>query len=178
MLKAYCSIDYATVSLIDLISEQEVRSTLQDAQNKFTSGDKETALTGLRIALHQIENPKGKRLPLLHAPVKPKLSAEVGRAGWDPYLIQLHAFLDQAAARMNAVMLSVDPTRYAKLLRSTPSVQWSISGKPTVIRTRTYDNFSDEDFADLLEFLIDYALKAEEAYFRVATGPAAQRGSK
>jgi hypothetical protein len=34
VLKAYCSIDYASVSLIDLVSDQEVRSTLSEAQSR------------------------------------------------------------------------------------------------------------------------------------------------
>jgi len=178
VLKAYCNVDYASLSLIDLVSEQELRCTLHEAQDKFRSGDKAGALTNLRIALHQVEKPKGKHLPLLQAPEKPRMPAEMARAGWDQYLNQLHAFLDQTASRMNAVMLSVDPVGYATLLRSTPSVQWSMSGKHTVVMTGTYDNVSSEHFDNLLDFLIDYALKAEEAYIPVATGPAVQRGTK
>ncbi len=172
--KAYCNLDYAALSLIDLVTDVEVRSLLQEAR-AFASGEKAGALTSLRIALHKIENPTGKRLPLLKAPAKPRMPNEMARAGWDQYLNQLHSFLEQSAARMNAAMLSVDPIRYAVFLRSTPTVQWIMSGKYSVIMMRSYDDVPEEHFAESLDFLIDYALKAEEAYIPVPLVPSAQR---
>ena len=40
---------------------------------------------------------------------------------------------------------------------------------------RSYDHVSKDDFTELLDFLIEYALKAEEAYVPVATIPAVPR---
>jgi len=173
VLKTYCSLDYATVSLIDLVPDPEVRSMLTEAQSKFASGDTPGALTSLRIALHGIENPKGKHLPLVQAPPKPRIPNEMSRAGWDQYLNQLHSFLAECASRMNAAMLGVEPVRHAAFVRSTPNVQWSMSGKPTVIMTRSYDKVSESDFAELLDFLIEYGLTATEAYIPIATVAAA-----
>jgi hypothetical protein len=167
VLKAYCGIDYSDVSLIDPIPDEKVRSTLHDAQKKFASGDKVGAFTSLKIALHEVENPKGNYLPLLKAPTKPKIQGEMARAGWGEYLDQLHSFLSESASRINAALLGIDPVRYAVFVRNTPSVQWSISGEYTVILTRTYDDASERDFGHLLNFLIDYAVKATEAYIPI-----------
>jgi hypothetical protein len=171
VLKAYCNLDYASVSLMDLISDEYVRAALHEAQSKFASGDKTGGLTSLRIALHKIQNPKGKYLQLLRAPEKPRMPPEMARAGWDQYFNQLHSFLDQAATQMNGALLDVDPVRYSALLRNTPVVQWSLSGKQTVIMMSTYSQVSNDDFVGFLDFLIEYALKAEAAYVAVPAIP-------
>jgi hypothetical protein len=64
------------------VPDQEVCSLLIDAQNKFSSGEKSEALTNLKIALHKVENQKGKSLSLLQAPGKPSLPNELAKAGW------------------------------------------------------------------------------------------------
>jgi hypothetical protein len=88
----------------------------------------------------------------------------MARAGWDQYLSQLHAFLGETASRMNAVMLGIDPVRHAAFMRSTPNVTWSMAGTYTVVMMWSYDNVSDADFMELLDFIVDYAVKASEAY--------------
>jgi hypothetical protein len=170
ILKAYCGLDYASVSLIDLVPDQDVRALLHDAQAKFASGDKAGALTNLKVALHDVENPKGKYVPFLHAPDKPRIPNEMARAGWEQYLSQLHAFLGESASRMNAAMIGVDPTRYAALRRNTPNVQWSVSGKQTVVMTETYQRISEQDFSGMLDFLIEYALNVSEISISKAPG--------
>lgn len=174
VLRMYCTLDFNSLSLVDLISDQQVRASLLDAQAKFDAGDKPGALTDLKMSLHQIQHPEGKRLPLLQAPSSPRMPAEMARAGWNQYLNQLHSFLDQTATRMNAAMLDIDPTQYAAFLRNTPSIQWSVSGNPTVIHGSTHTQVSGDDFVRFVDFLIDYALKAEQAYVRVAKAPSAR----
>lgn len=171
VLTAYCSVDYASVSLVDLVPDQGIRSMLHEAEGKFASGDKSGALISLRVTLHEIEKPKGKVLPALHAPPKPRLPSEMARGGWDQYLNQLHSFMDQCASWVNSAMLGVDPVRYAMFVRSTPTLQWSVSGKYTAIMTRSYDNASQSEFSDLVNFLIEYAVKANDAYIPVVTTP-------
>ena len=163
VLKAYCGLSYSDVSLIDLVSDQEVCSLLRDAHKKFSAGEKAEALTNLKIALHKVEHPKSEHLPLLQAPRKPSLPSEVSRAGWGEYLDELHSFLKESALRMNTVMLRVDPARYGSFVRNTPIVQWSVSGKSTVVLTSTYSAVSEEEFTEMVNFLIDYALKVSEA---------------
>ncbi|MCU1336691.1 MAG: hypothetical protein JWO19_2272 [Bryobacterales bacterium] len=163
VLQAYCSVSYPDISLLDLIPDSEVRSLLRDGQAKFAS-DKAGALTDLKIALYKLQNPVGKKLAFLQAPPEPRLSGDIARAGWGNYLSQLHSFLGQLTARANASMLGVDPVRYAAFVRQTPNINWSYSGKPEVIHTGTYQHISENAFDEMVAFLIDYALKANEAY--------------
>jgi hypothetical protein len=107
----------------------------------------------------------------LQAPPKPRLPSEMARGGWDQYLNQIHSFMDQCASSINSAMLGVDPVRYAMFVRSTPTLQWSMSGKHTTIMTRSYDNVSWDEFSKLVDFLIDYAVKANEAYISVGAPP-------
>ncbi len=168
VLTSYCQTTYADVSLIDLIPDQAVRTMLIGARQKFEAGDKPAAMTDLKIAFHTLERPEGKYLPKLQAPTKPSIPNEMGRAGWDAYLGQLHSFLDQCASRTNALMFGVDPIRYLHFAKNGPSVVWSMTGKPFVTHVSTYANVSLEQFDELISFLIDYSLKIMEAYLPVA----------
>jgi hypothetical protein len=133
---------------------------LRDAQASFSAGTKPEALKILKIALHRLENPTGHKLPLLQAPPQPRLTSEMQRAGWGQYLDQLHTFLDASALRANAVMVGVDPVRYASLVRNTPTILWNPFGHPPqVILTSTYESVSESDFNDMVDLLIDYAVK-------------------
>lgn len=169
VLTSYCQIAYANVSLIDLISDQEARTILVRACERFKAGDKPSAMTDLKIAFHKLENPGGKHLPKLHAPKKPSLPHEMTRAGWGNYLGQVHSFLDQCASRTNALMFGIDPVRYANFVRTGPDVQWSMAGTPIVTHWGTYEEVSLDKFEDLISFLIDYALKVSVVYIPSAS---------
>lgn len=164
VLKAYCCITYAEVSLIDLIDNEEVRKALTNAREKFINCDKPAAMTDLKIALHRLEHPKGKHLPKLHAPQKPRLEKAMEQAGWGKYLDQLHSFLSQCANRTNALMFGCDPIRYANFASASPGVQWRMDGSHHAYHWTNYDDVSLEQFEEHLTFLIDYALKVSEAY--------------
>lgn len=168
VLSTYCDMSYAAVSLIDLIPDENVRRILIAARQRFSDGEKAQAMTDLKIAFRQLEQPEGKYLPRLHAPKKPTLPVEMVRTGWSEYLNQLHAFLDQSAIRTNALMYGVDPIRYTNFLKTGPGVQWSLTGVPYVSHWGTYDAVSSEQFDELIAFLIDYALKVSEAYIPLA----------
>jgi hypothetical protein len=168
VLNSYCQMAYAEISLTDLIPDPEVREIVAGARQKFEAGDKPSAMTDLKIALHKLENPDGKYLPKLHAPQKPSLSYEMNRAGWGTYLNQIHSFLDQCASRTNALMFGIDPIRYANFVRSGPGVAWAMTGTPYVSHWSKYDEVTSERFDELVSFLIDYALKVSEAYIPLA----------
>jgi hypothetical protein len=164
ILKAHCNTSYADVSLIDLVPNQDVRAILIEARGKFVSGDKDHALVDLKIAFHKLQQPEGKVLPRLHAPKLPSLPNEMKRAGWDKYLNQLHSFLENSASVTNALMLGIDPVRYAHFVNTGPIVQWSTAGTYTSVSLRSYDDFSLQSCDELISFLIDYALNVSEAY--------------
>jgi hypothetical protein len=166
VLQAYCNIAYADVSMIDLVADPEVRSLIREAQAKFSS-DKPGALADLKIALHKLQHPPGMHLPLLEPPSSPRVSSDMARAGWEQYFNQLHSFLNQSAVRANATMLGIDAVRYSAFVRNTPNVQWSFSGRSTVVHTSPYLHVSQTNFDEMVDFLVDYALKASEVYIPV-----------
>jgi hypothetical protein len=164
VLNLYCDLSYIDVSLIDLVPNEEVRTILAEARQKFLSGDKDKAMIDLKIAFHKLQQPEGKVLPRLHAPKAPSLPSEMRRAGWDGYLNQLHSFLENSASITNALMVGIDPVRYANFVNTGPIVQWSFAGTHTAVLNRSYNDFALEAFDELISFLIDYALKVSEAY--------------
>jgi hypothetical protein len=168
VLSSYCQLSYRDVSLIDLIPDQDVRAVLSGAREKFDTGDRPSAMQDLKIAFHKLENPDGRYLPKLCAPNKPSLPDEMIREGWGEYLGRLHTFLDQTANVTNALLLGIDPGRYANFVSTSPGVQWSMSKVPFFHHWSRYEDVSPESFDELVSFLIDYSLKVSEAYIQLA----------
>jgi hypothetical protein len=56
-------------------------------------------------------------------------------------------------------MIGIDPIRYAFFIRNTPQASWSVSGKAQVVHWGTYDVVSEEAFAEMVDFLNEYALR-------------------
>jgi hypothetical protein len=164
VLGLYCEIAYASVSLLDLIPDSAVRTLLTAARQKFVEGDKPSAMTDLKIALHKLENPEGKYLPTIQAPRRPSLAHDLMQGGWGSYMKELHSFLEQCASRTNAVMFGIDPIRYANFIGNGPGIQWSMAGAPYVNHWSSYHNVTVESFDELILFLVDYALRVSEAY--------------
>lgn len=171
VLKTYCAISYEDVSLIDLVQDEEVRTVLADSRQKFLSGEVDQSLIKLKVALHKLEHPEGKLLPLLRAPKKPSLPSEVQRAAGQ-YLDQLHTFFEQTASRTNALMLGIDPIRYTKFVGSTPSLVWTFAGTYQAQIWRSYAEMKIEEYEELATFLIDYALRVQNAYIPDVIGNA------
>jgi len=164
ILKSHCNVSYAGISLVDLVSDEDVRATLIEARRKFVSGDKDHAMVDLQIAFHKLQEHDEKVLPKLQAPKAPSLPSELRRAGWESYLNKLHSFLESTASVTNALMLGIDPYRYSDFVRSVPTLQWTMADTYTAMFSKTYENVSVERFDELAAFLIDYSLKVSEAY--------------
>jgi len=168
VLKTYCDLDYAKVSLLDLVEDSKVKTHLASARHKFANADKLGAMTDLQIALHHLENPTDKLLPKLYAPRKPSLPHEISRLGWGDYLTKVHEFMQECASRTNALMFGIDPVRYARFTRLGPSVLWNVKGDLVQVQHWTqYDDLPENVFEEQVSFLIDYALKASESYISI-----------
>jgi len=164
VLRAYCDTSYDDISLIDLIPHAGIRAVLAESRREFLVGSKVESLIKLKIALHGLENPEGKVLPLLQAPPKPSLPSELQRAGLGQYLDSLHSFLEQCAIRTNANLLGIDPFRYTRFMRMTPSLQWSMAGTYQAQLRGTYDEVTKDIYDEFIDFLVDYSLKVSEVY--------------
>jgi len=119
-------------------------------------GDVVNSLIDLKVALHQLENPReGKSLSLLRAPSTPSLPDELRRAGWERYLDHVHAFMQQTATWVNVIMLGIDPIRYTHFVTSTPTLVWNATGITYQAQVcGSYDRMTLEMFDEFLLFLI------------------------
>jgi hypothetical protein len=168
VLSAYCGLQYQDVSLLDRISDSEVRNLIKGARTKFAGGDKPGAMTDLKVALHKLENPEDRRLSKLHAPPMPTLPAVLKNDGFGKNLEQIHSFLAACASRTNALMFGIDPIRYANFVRQGPGVVWASNGSHQAQHWSTYEDVTTEMFEELVSFLIDYGLRVNGAYIPAA----------
>lgn len=164
ILRSHCNTSYADISLIDLVTDQDLRTILTEARRKFLIGDKDNAMVELHVGFHKLQELEGKRHPKLLAPRAPTLPNELKRAGWEAYLNGLHSFLQNSASITNSMMFGIDPLRYSDFIQTVPTLQWNMAGTYTVQLWQDYREVSLDRFDNLVSFLIDYALKMSEAY--------------
>lgn len=164
VLKLYCSINYEEVALFEAIPNEEVKTFIRSAQNKFATGDKTDAMVELAKATLALERPRRSHVPRLAAPKTPSINRELREAGFDRYLQQLHSFLEGSAAMTNAQTFGYNPFDYQAFKGVLPAVVVSLGGTYQAQLWHTYDDLSKEDFDVLMSFFVDLSLKIGEAY--------------
>jgi len=158
-LEVYCQLSYADVSLADLVQYENVRTLLLNAQKQFSSGDKQGAMMSLGEALHRLEQHQERKF--LYAPRMPHLPTEMRQ--FERHIEPVYSFLRDSATTTNLLILGIDPRQYTKFLRQTPLIQWSAADTSTVIHRRTYESDTEEMFSEMVDFLVDYSIKIQEA---------------
>lgn len=162
VLTLFCGESYDNISLLDIVPDVEVRKVLKEARGKFFGGDKDHAMVDLQVAFHKLRNPEDMVIPGLMAPRMPSLPSELRQARWDNYLQSIHSFMDASARITNALILGIDPLRYADFLNVGPALQWTMAGSYTAVFSRSYAAMTIETFDSLISFLVEYALKTSE----------------
>lgn len=159
VLATYCDLAYAGVSLVDLVHNTEARTLLLDAQNLFASGNKEEAVTKLRIAFDKLEQALDQNR-FLKAPRQPGLPSDLARTNIErEFLRPLFKFLDQCAHRTNLLALGIDPFRYSDFVQRTPDIVWTVDGTPHVHHWHMYESVTPDIFSDMVNFVVDYSIK-------------------
>jgi hypothetical protein len=165
VLREFCDVDYAAVSLSDLLQDELVRQLIAEARNNFARGEKTDAMTQLAYAFDRLNHPDGQRLPLLRTPPKPQLARVVDNRDNRTYVDHLYRYFSECTAQINALTLGIDRTRWSRFHFYMPSVLWSLNGTPhTQLRSGYYDKLSVEEFEDCISFLVDYGIRAGELY--------------
>jgi hypothetical protein len=164
VLRIYCSINYDEVSLYGAIANDEVKSFIRSAREKFASGEKADAMVELAKATIALERPRDSHVPKLTAPQAPSVTRELREAGFDRYLQQVHSFLEGSAAITNAQTFGYNPFDYQAFKGVLPTVLVSLGGAYQAQLWHTYDDLSKDDFDVLVAFLVDLSLKIGEAY--------------
>lgn len=153
-------LDFAELSLADLVADEDVRKTLSDAQEALKAGDRKSAFLNVRLAfdkLHRmlvsdialIKRPRGIKVPKRALPDETKQG-----------LLNLQGVVFDLVHTLNILMLGIDPVRYRFLIANTPAVSWTFSGQYQALFTHNYDDVPDEVFQTCFEFVVEVALNA------------------
>ena len=160
VLRLYCRMDYADISLLDVITSTEVKDRILSAKKHFADGKKTDAMVDLAIATTLMEKPADAHLPRLTAPQSPTIGPELRNLGIHRYLEQLHSFLGGCAAILNAQTFGYDPFKYQAFKGIIPSVTRSMAGTYQSQIWLSYDAMSQEQFEVLRACFINrYGLK-------------------
>jgi hypothetical protein len=157
--KNLLEVDFAELSLADLIASDDVRNTLREAEKELISGNRQQAFLNVRLAfdklLRLIES--GKSVALIKKPRGIKLPRDVPHE--TKLSIQnLQGVVFDLVGAVNTLILGIDPVRYRFLMANTPAVSWTMSGDPYALLTHDYSNIPDETFRACFEFVVDVAL--------------------
>jgi len=164
VLTQYCGLNYADISLLDVISDPEVKNSIRSAREKFSSGNKTEAMVDLAIAKLKAEKPSNSHVPWLYPPETPTISSELRQLGIHRYLEQLHSFLAGCASLTNAQTFGYDPFEYQAFKGILPHVVRSMAGTYQSQIWLSYDTISEEEFEVLVSYLIDHAIRLGDSY--------------
>ena len=159
VLTLYCGLKFSDISLIDLVADLSIREMLSKATEKFDNGNKNHAMVDLRRTLDKVRSPRDRRIPGVLPPRMPHMDGALRSGGWERYLDALHNYLRANATITNILMLGVDPVRFFDFNNSVPSVQYTMGKTYHVTYGLDYANCSKERFEELIEFVIEYAVK-------------------
>jgi hypothetical protein len=143
--RTYMNVEFAALSLADLISNVEVRNLLKQAEQEFASGDKGSALSNLKLSFIKLERSLGLGQIRINSD-----DEEVVKA------------VKALGHTVDMLSIGIDPIRYRFFHANTPVVHVMMAGNHQTVFTRTYDNFSEQTFETLVQFVVESALRTAE----------------
>jgi hypothetical protein len=164
VLALYCGLNYEDVSFFEAIPNSDVKKAIRDAQDSFTSGDKNNAMVELAKAMIALERPRDSHLPKLVAPQLPSITRQLRDLGFDRYFQQLHAFLEGSAALTNAQTFGYNPFEYQAFKGLLPHVNVSMAGTYQASLWLDYSTLDLNDFKTIVDYLVGLSLKLGETY--------------
>jgi hypothetical protein len=167
-------LDFADLSLADLVENNDARQKLQEAQKEFSLGKKQEAFINLKLAFDILERHLPREVPLIREPVSLRLSGlphELRRL-IDDY----EKIIGQLVVTTNMLALGIDPIKYKFFASVSPVVHWSVVDTYTINLWRKYDNIAADVFQTCFDFVVEFSLKISEVFrasslSRSATGP-------
>lgn len=143
--RIYLNVEFAALSLADLVSNIGVKNLLKQAQREFTSGEKSTALSNLKLAFIKLERSVGL--------------GQVRSYSDEDKVVQAVKALGHT---VDMLTMGIDPIRYRFFQANTPVVLVMMDGSHKTAPARTYDNVSKLTFETLVQFVVESALRTEE----------------
>lgn len=166
IVSLYLKTDFETVSLADLIPNEEARKKAKEAEQSFASGDKQNAFFALGLAYDK-----------LHKDAREKMGLAIEQGHWDrwdrsfrwsgdaeKFAKALH--LDQMAKEMqrliditNLLVSGIRPQEFRRFSSLTPLRQYTMSGSVQAVWRRDWQTLDAEAFDFCYSFVIDFALR-------------------
>jgi hypothetical protein len=158
--KDLLDLDFAQLSLANLVADDNVRNMLQEAEQALKAGDRKNAFLNLRLAFDKlrgliasdvalIKKPRGIKVPKGALPTETKQG-----------LLNLQGVVFDLVGTLNTLILGIDPVRYRSLIANTPAVSWTPSGQHQAVFTHDYSDVPDEVFRTCFEFVVEVALNS------------------
>jgi hypothetical protein len=167
--KDLLGLDFSELGLADLVSDDEVRKALQEAQQALKTGDRNKAFLDVRIAFDKLYKLISRDVALIEEPrsidiPKGGLPSEVQRelAKLERGLEGFQAAIEDCAQTLNVLMFGIDPVKYRFFIANTPHVSWTVSGLHHAVLQRDYNNVPDEVFQKCFEFVVEVALNSSQ----------------
>jgi hypothetical protein len=154
-------LDFRSLSLADLVGNEQARTLLTEAQAAFTTGKKQEAFVKLKVAFDTLERQLPHELPLLDklSRLPSRVPQEVRKIAEDQQKV-----VDRAIENVNMLMLGIDPIKYRFFSDLAPKVSWSVSGNYQVMIWKQYDNISNEVFEQCFDFVVEVSFKIGEVF--------------
>jgi len=158
--KDLLDLDFAELSLADLVVDDDVRHTLREAEKALTAGEKKDAYLNVRLAFDKLRRLIASDVAL----IKKRRGIKVPKGALPNEtkqgLLNLQGVVFDVVGTLNTLMLGIDPVRYRFLIANTPAVSWTLSGQHQAVFTGDYSDVPDEVFQTCFEFVLDVALTA------------------
>jgi hypothetical protein len=163
--KDLLDLDFADLSLADLVSDDDVRNTLRESQEAMKTGDTEKAFLNVRIAFDKLRRLISNDVALIKEP----RAINIASGAW-PYEVQravtqlergLEGFqeaITESVRTLNVLMLGIDPVKYRFLIDNTPHVSWTVPGEYQAVFHRGINGVPDEVFQNCFDFVLEAAL--------------------
>ncbi len=168
------SIEFDSISLVDLVQSEEVRTTLREAKRKFDAGQTEDASEKIAQGFMQVINDyeDKKRSEFGSSPFffgeDLTFASSFARGIED-----LHRFAEQVSRSFQAIQsgmkilsLGIDYRRYSRFRLLTPTVRQTSDGIYHFYSTHTR-KMTREEFEFCFEFVVSSALRLQEFDYEV-----------
>lgn len=163
------SIEFESLSLVDLVSSQEVRVTLREAKKQFDAGQTEEASEKIALAFVQVVNDyeNKKKSEFGSSPFffgeDMTFESSFARGIDDLYRFaeKVSRSLQAIQSAMKILSLGIDYRRYSRFRLLTPTVRQASDGTSHFYSTRT-TKMTREEFDFSLDFVVSSALRLQE----------------
>jgi hypothetical protein len=163
--KDLLDLDFADLSLADLVSDDDVRNALRESQQALKTRDRDKAFLNVRIAFDKLHRLISNDVALIEEPRSINIASGAWPSEVERGVKQLERGLEgfqeaitESVRTLNVLMLGIDPMKYRFLIDNTPHVSWTVSGEYQAVFHRDYNKVPDEVFQNCFDFVLEAAL--------------------